>query len=394
MEILEAEREFAVVLGQLAHADDISPMLASSYSEQGYSTSAQRANLHSFWRILRVGMESQEVNNGSRDSVFFKLAKDENSFTELLCNLLMLRDEFRAQVLPLLLPEIPHAKFSGVEIYTQGNFECNKPDLVIQKQDLLAFIESKINPRRELTPRQDIGSSEDEGPKCYLDFLDERRGKDAVLVYLVPGDWKDMGELKSRLAAARKTHRYVKTGICTWEDILQAIENNTDQIVNEFRVALRRQLGLINMTPEERRMFASKDFSISFTTLRKLEKLVDEVAKPLGLGNGAKNRAETEEEYGVYAKTRSKEFLFFGLWNIEGRVNLCYAISAETDNAALSAFGKFFGPENVRAVGTDGKWTIFPIPVEVLESDLTKAISKIRHQLAALLNELCGRIAA
>ena len=131
----------------------------------------------------------------ARDSVFYKVVKDENSFTELLCNLLM-REVFRAQVLPLLVPELLPSGICAAGISTQELLDCGRPDIVIRTAEICALIEVKLNPGRGFTVHQEIIGCEDPEIETYVSYLDRQNVSHKRLMFLVPADWAHREELK------------------------------------------------------------------------------------------------------------------------------------------------------------------------------------------------------
>lgn len=66
-------------------------------------------------------------------------------------------DDFRGEVLRELLSSELSSHITAEDIHPQVRLEeggC--PDIVIRTQNLLAFIEVKLNPRRELTQNQEL----------------------------------------------------------------------------------------------------------------------------------------------------------------------------------------------------------------------------------------------
>jgi hypothetical protein len=326
----------------------------------------------------------------ARDSVFYKLANDENSFTELLCNLLM-RKDFRAQVLPRIVPGLLPSSLASAEIATQKSLTCGRPDIVIRTSEICVFIEVKLNPRRGFTHHQELSGCDDPDIETYVRHLEGLTVRHKLLLFLLPADSIFRVELEEQI---RDSSRKIEIEICFWEDILDAVQTNKDPIVEEFKTALRRQLGLTNLSQEEKEMITSVEFPSAFRAVRKLEKLVDEVVKAKESAAIRSEPGKTEEEYGVYFKAGNKFLLWFGLWDVNGRINLCYAISHEWGASALAAIRKVFRPEDLQEVGTDVKWIMYGIPDQILTADITVAAAQIKPQLRALLGELLGSRAA
>lgn len=322
-----------------------------------------------------------------RDTVFFRLAKNENSFTELLCNLLM-RDEFRERVLPVLAPEI--AKLNGnLSIHTQESFECGRPDLIIKSADFLAFVEVKLNRTRGVTPYQQLENCDDLDLTTYLRYLQAQPNPRTRLVFLIPADWIHRIQLENDIAKI-SPEGGCQVGICEWEAVFAAVETDSDPITDEFKKLLRRQLGLVKLLPEEKQMIMTPGFVPSFTTSRKLHMLVDGALEKV---NFTRHKASTADEYGAYIPVGKKSSLFFGLWNVDGQVHLCYALSSNENQKAAAAFQSFFGPHRIHTVA-DEKWAIFSIDPMFLQDDISVAAKEISNQLTALIQSVSGIKAA
>ena len=137
----------------------------------------------------------------------------------------------------------------------------------------------------------------------------------------------------------------------------------------------------------------SEDFPIAFRATRKLEKLVDQIAT--SCKDGLKSIKEsTECEYGVYFKAGNRYLVWFGLWEVNRRVLLSYAVSHKWDSCTLEAFRRCFPCEELQEVGSDEKWTMYQISDQILAGDITVAGAQIKDKLNRLLHELRGNRAA
>ena len=88
-------------------------------------------------------------------SVFYKIAKKEDDYTQLLCNLMQRHgaEDFRLAVLSKLLCDpVLASQIEPEQIRTQVVVPgVGRPDLVIDAQTVHAVIEVKLNPRRGCT---------------------------------------------------------------------------------------------------------------------------------------------------------------------------------------------------------------------------------------------------
>ncbi len=93
-------------------------------------------------------------------SIFHKIVRDENDYTQLLCNLMIRVDEFRCQVLKLFLPMELAVKVPANAIQTQINIRdetcLGRPDVEILWGEIRIFVEVKIHAWTGITEKQDV----------------------------------------------------------------------------------------------------------------------------------------------------------------------------------------------------------------------------------------------
>jgi hypothetical protein len=321
----------------------------------------------------------------ARDSIFYKLAKDENSFIELLCNFLM-RDEFRAQVLPLLCPETPASSITSATITTQEiDKDCGRPDIVIRSDEACGVVEVKLNPKRGFTSHQELPACEDSDRKSYLDYLLRQKALYKRFVVLVPGDWVHLEKLQQSIETVKKTFPQIQVSICFWEHILSAIETNPDSVVQEFRKVLMRQIALLTFSADELRKLHSIESLDAFRATRKLQIIVDNIANSQNIRSSDWERKDPQS-YGFYIRQDQKCLLWFGIWETNESTQLCYAVSQKCGTEMVTTFRKFFQDSEVKEVGSDEKWTVAPVPNELLQS--SDPVRQIGQQLNSLLEHL------
>jgi hypothetical protein len=331
-----------------------------------------------------------------RDSVFYKIAKDENSFTELLCNLLM-RGDFRACVLPLFVGQELADKIPASAITTQIVLEdCGCPDITIRTAELCALIEVKLNPSRGMTVHQESSGYGSKDRRRYIDYLNDQNVTHKLLLFLIPSDWEHRERLEESFATLKEIYVGIQTGICTWEDIFGALESTTDPVTDEFNKLLRGKLALVRFTPEELQVIHSENFAVAFRATRKLEKLVDEVARSKARrpGNIEWKPEKTEEAYGFNLMAEKRHLLWFGLWEVDGRVYFCYAVSEECDSAVVGAFRKFFPTIEVRPGESNENWYVWQFPDELLLRNASAASAEICKQMDLLLETVTEAVSA
>ena len=79
----------------------------------------------------------------SRSSVFDNLVTNENFGTELLCNTMRF-DSLRRALVALFFTDECSSKIGVNDIDTQVSLDEGRPDLVVENDDVYAFIELKV----------------------------------------------------------------------------------------------------------------------------------------------------------------------------------------------------------------------------------------------------------
>lgn len=138
-----------------------------------------------------------EITMSRIANVFYNLVTDENSTTELLCNLMRFT-AFRRPLLARFLSDTCACKVSWEDIDTQVHLpNCGCPDLLIENDELLALVEVKVKQNQGLTDNQ---------PEGYFAFLLQNHAPQRWLVFLVPKRWEHLQSLEDRLVRLRVSH--------------------------------------------------------------------------------------------------------------------------------------------------------------------------------------------
>jgi hypothetical protein len=148
-------------------------------------------------------------------SIFYKITqKNENSVTELLCNLFRIK-YFRDICLEFFgIDKKLLDKISLENIRTQFKTEeSGIPDIVIETDNLEYIIENKIQPNRDLQENQ---------KENYTDFLlkfQKMQGKHIGYIFLVPENYK----YKEEIEEVERKYKFVR--ICSWQKFLNHLYN-------------------------------------------------------------------------------------------------------------------------------------------------------------------------
>lgn len=244
------------------------------------------------------------------ESIFFNLVTEENSATELLCNLMRFTAFRRAVLGRLISPDIA-TDIHYEDIDTQNRaLGCGQPDLVVQNNRLCALVEVKVRP--------DQGCTDNQPDKYFERLVRVEGGVERWLVFLVPRTWKYYRETLERLNALRCTNggEVVNVAIVSWEEILEVIRDGDltllSPIIAEFHQLMSGWFSprIIRFSLEEARVLFSQETA---NAVIKLYGLVDEAKNR---GPYKKSRMEPGGcDYGFYFQNANgNDVLWFGVW--------------------------------------------------------------------------------
>jgi hypothetical protein len=318
------------------------------------------------------------------ENVFYNLVTDENSTTELLCNLMRFA-AFRIPFLRLFLSEASASDVSWDDIDTQIDFSsCGRPDLCIQNERLAALIEVKVTPGLGLTENQ---------PKGYLEYLLRGDVPERWLVFLVPRAWAHLEYLNSILSVTAESGgsaaslSNIHTRIIYWEDVVEIIEENDlgklNPFLNDFCELITARIAPrpVVFSPREVLMLFSNEIP---TALSNLQLLVDGVKGRCTICKvrPSASRSLCPEEYGMYFDdAQDKPVLWFGVWTTfwkEYGMPLCFGVSESWGAAVQSFLSSYKGPTK-----RFKKYIVGWISQEALASD--NAIDSIWAQLSPII---------
>jgi hypothetical protein len=310
-------------------------------------------------------------------NVFYNLVTDENSTTELLCNLLRF-DEFRLPFLRLFLSEATASEVSWGDIDTQGGlFNCGIPDLRIENDKLLVLLEVKVTPHLELTSHQS---------KSYLEYLSKNPKPECLLVFLVPSEWNHLDALDI-LRNASSSEEAPKIHVVHWERIVEIIEQNElgvlNPILNEFGELITGRIAPkpVAFLQKEVSMLFSKDIP---TALSNLERLIAGIQGRSTYKMRTSKASLCGEEYGIYfLNSQGKDVFWFGIWMPfwkEHGIPLCFGVADARGDAVGRAFRDTYKGKTKHFKNYNVGW----ITQEVLAEK--NAIEKIWFQLAPVID--------
>jgi hypothetical protein len=254
------------------------------------------------------------------NSIFRKVVSNENSYTQLLCNLMIRFQGFGNSVLEHLLPPGYASHINDTEIQTQHRLrEGGCPDILIRSSGVLALVEVKLDPQRGLTNRQ--AQSDEAEDRTYLDFLSKEKDRKTCLTFLIPKRWHDRRGLDSEFKNFEKQSKYsnVEKRIVCWEEVLDiarsSVQKTGEPLLGEFLLQLMEEFMPITFSSEEVAALFSSDFVGRFETIRKLEILVDEIDEKVKKNKYARLPTRRPDEFGIYFKDSECEAeIWFGIW--------------------------------------------------------------------------------
>lgn len=319
--------------------------------------------------------------------IFYNIVSDENSFTELFCNLLqypLFREVFIALIKEKT--ESSDVFFEYENVLTQFNTENNGiPDILIETDVLTILAENKIDKTRTITENQPISYLEYlNGPECNTKFK--------ILIFILPYDY-EKEEIINRKNKFFKQYNVndIKFGIIYWEELhKRLIESGlieTNQVFSNFNTLLNAWFSTNKISFAEREIEMSYSTEIP-TTFLKLTNLVNEVKNKVS--KAYKVRPEINNYgHGFYIMdSNGNQILWFGIWyEYWAQHGKPFVIAIENINCIPGSIQKFqmkYGKEVIKY--DKDRWYLYGLPEEYLTAQ--NSIEKV----TSFLNELVKTI--
>jgi hypothetical protein len=274
-------------------------------------------------------------------NVFYNLVTDENSTTELLCNLMRF-SAFRIPFLRLFLPEVAAGDVAWEDFDTQlATTDGGRPDLQIRNPGIVALIEVKVSAGLAPTPHQRRG---------YFEFLLKQDARECCLIFLVPRNWAHREELNRGLAELAGTVGPEKKNgarVIHWNDVIDLIEKNDLAALNPFfndfyeLLVARFAPKFLAFTVREMQMLFSNEIP---SALGRLQQIVDSVRdrSTMGRVKPSASRSLCPSEYGLYfLDDHNREVFWFGVWTDFWKAQgapLCFGVTESASEAVRQAF--------------------------------------------------------
>lgn len=272
-------------------------------------------------------------------NIFYKLVNDENSTTELLCNLMRFAS-FRCAFLARLLPgtcfsdQIEHAVVDTQITLDSGN---GRPDVVINDDRIYVLVEIKTDLYCTLTENQ---------PDGYVSHLLglTKDYEERWLVFLVPKGWiyENIIKNKFRHIKADSSSSRINTSILYWEDVLEIIEESDLKELNPFFNDFHEML--VSWYRPKPIKFTKEEVDMMFTNeipnvLEKLDELIRQIYSKSRAYKCCQRHSGRDlccEEKAIYFQNEKGEDIFyFGVWTTFWKDKghpLCYGVKKDYTN--------------------------------------------------------------
>jgi len=273
------------------------------------------------------------------ESIFHKLVKNENSYTQLLCNIIKRDAIFRSAFL---------GRFGGhleglvkpSHIHSQKRLDkCGQADIFIKSPGVCLIIEVKTEPHRGRTDKQMLDTANN-----YRQYLENQKSiepsLETWLVFLVPAAWIHRADVKREIEMFERdaANGGLKVMQILWEEMPELLPEHKGHkdisLSEDFRLLLDERFGPIGFDPQEATAMFNQDFPLR--TVLKLNKFIDEVRDKAGSPAG--ELEIYKDEFGFYLNKKGKEktcWLYFGCWLSfweNTRYPICFGVEAVSPN--------------------------------------------------------------
>ena len=321
----------------------------------------------------------------AKETIFHKLVKNENSYTQLLRNLMVRDDVFRTEFLSLLFGEQKANDVVAANVHSQCKLEHGgQPDILVLTSSSCLILEIKTENLTGRTPKQALSSSiSDDDPVTYLHYLQSKSlmGFDTALVFLVPPAWKHWRDLEDEIAQLTLdgATKSVVVNQFSWTEVLshfrRADKISDDAFVKEFCDLVAERFGATGFSKEE--IDSMTHDTISLATALKINSLIAETRVKALEVTDATPLQITRDEFGFFFKKNSKWVLYFGCWLSGGDESphaLCFGVDDPTTDVRKAFIQSCEDVYGQVAMVRD-KWILGWVPDEDLEtSDATRTV--------------------
>jgi len=307
------------------------------------------------------------------ESIFHRLVKDENSYTQLLCNMVKRDGGFRSKFLSKCDVR-PRDRVESWDIRTQVRLnKCGQADILIQSNGpdrVCIIVEVKTESHRGMTDKQKLLDH----PASYQRWLEKQMadGSDAWLIFLVPASWKHRADKQQEMKRYREMYKGKGIHIhdILWEEVLKLLPAGDTKpetsLAHEFRLLLEERFGPIGFDKQETVSMFNDEFPME--QFAKLNALLDEIRKRASTAssrktNNKKRRINLEidkDEAGFWLPDVD---LWIGysapFWSEGNPFPICFGVNGEKHRAK---FRKAFYDEYKEKAKPFGGYTMGWVP--------------------------------
>lgn len=286
-------------------------------------------------------------------NIYYRLVKNEDTFTEAFINLLA-NDDIKNRFIEVLIEKtgVGDIKFDYSDIKTQvSNYDYGRPDIVIENKDLILVIENKINSYTELTENQKGN---------YVNFLNDKEDKKIkLLIFIIPKTYMFQYKVQQ-----------IPTHILYWEEILLELQNaSIEKYFTDFISIANSLMNYEIITIEESDM----EHLAKPESFIKLVRILESLKKLFSTNSYKIDDEKNGYSYGFFVKSRTiNSSIYIGivydLWISENEPIYIGFHDSFPNKAAV------IKKENEKILTTedDKDWSYIKIPLALLIAEETK----------------------
>ena len=291
-------------------------------------------------------------------SVFSGVARNENSHTELLGNLLRYSLSFQS----FFLQFVSGAEFPAGQAIISTQFQSEgdgRPDLVFDFQGARknVVVELRVRPSCASTHNQTAGP----GEAGYRHLGD--------VYFLVPKHW---------------VHRSSIAGpVRTWEDLALSLSRASamkdDLLLREYLKLLDLEFPSIRFSDEERTMLGTSGARLTVSAAIKLHRTVDSLAERFKEVGYRVEASADEGEYGFYIRARetNRYLLWVGMWS---SYDLLLGVGVESHWLSGQVLNGFIPTQ-------DSHWQVYSLN-EIILAERSDVVETAFQSILSVLSEL------
>lgn len=258
-------------------------------------------------------------------TIFNNIVKDENDFTQLLCNMMQFKEVREAFLSLIDINEEKQKNINFEHFETEYSLGDNgRVDLAILTDTIITFVEVKIND----APLQDNqpATSDKENWKGYLESLNnDYQEFEQILVFLTKENYSHLDEWKNRTKIWKKKHK--NSGIelkeISWEKLCTKLDEKYQQnqekfgeigVYSDFRKLLKDWFEVEPIILNKEILDKMKNKNLA-QVIESILTIIDQIKEQLVKISLRKiTKKLSIQEYGGSVYRDASEIIFFGRW--------------------------------------------------------------------------------